>query len=230
MYITYNGIASTSLGITSVMRVARPVHPGGRPKMLYVAGRDGILDFGQDRDVAYIITRLFLPATDKRAQLRQIAAWLNQQECKQLIFSDEPDKFYLARPSAMVNPEEIGNRVWLDIVWVCPDPYAYALTTKTSSPNEGTAPTPVIIAALITDDTDHLQITLGDQYIRLETDLVTGDKIVIDTAQGWVELNGLDARQYVTADSDLYLLLPVGAFTLAADGATLKTLYRERWL
>ncbi|HQD87005.1 MAG TPA: phage tail family protein, partial [Bacillota bacterium] len=146
------------------MRVVRPVHPGGRPKMLYVAGRDGILDFGQDRDMAYITTRLFLPATNKRTQLRQIAAWLNQSEVKQLIFSDEPDKFYLARPSAMVNPEEVGNRVWLDIVWVCPDPYAYSLTTKTTTPNGGTAPTPVKITATMTDDTDHLQINLGDQH------------------------------------------------------------------
>ena len=57
-----------------------------------------------------------------------------------------------------------------------------------------------------------------------------GDVVIIDTAQGWVALNGLDARQYVTYDSDLRLMLPVGAFELTADNADLAIIYRERWL
>lgn len=232
MDITYNGITSQSLGVEKVMRVTRPVYSGARDRLLRISGRPGAVDFGRDIEPGYIPTRLFLQAESfaaKRAQLRQIAAWLNQEQVKQLIFSDEQDKFYLARPASLVNPEDSAYKTWLDVTWLCPDPHAYALTTKTSSPNEGTASTPVKITATMTGDTDHLQITLGGQIVRLETDLVTGDEVIIDTNQGWVALNGLDARQYVTYDSDLRLMLPVGAFTLTADNATLSIVYRERW-
>jgi len=233
--ITFNGRASNdpALGIEEVVTIGRPLAPGAVDQVLEIVGADGTFDIGYHLAPGYIPVRLYLrsgSATAERAHIRAIADWLSPREVKPLVFADEQDKQYYARRSGEIVVSGRVTRRFVDITFFCPDPYAYAVSTKTTSPNQGTAPTPVKITATMTDDTDHLQINLGDQHIRLETALTIGDEIIIDTAQGWVSLNGLDARQYVTYDSDLYMQLPTGAFTLSADNATLAIIYRERWL
>lgn len=233
--ITFNGRASNdpTLGIKAVVTIGRPLAPGAVDQYLEIPGVDGTFDMGYHLAPGYIPVRLYLRSdstTAERAHIREIASWLSPREVKPLIFADETDKQYFARRTGAISASGLVTRRFVDITFFCPDPHAYAVSTKTTSPNQGTAPTPVKITATMTAAADHLQIDLGDKHIRLETALTIGDEVVIDTAQGWVALNGLDARQYVTHDSDLRLMLPVGAFELTADNATLEILYRERWL
>lgn len=232
MEIIYNGINGKTLGVEKVMRVTRPVYPGARDRLQRIFGRPGALDFGRDLEPIYIPTRLFLKAgsfAGKRAQLRNIAAWINQEECKQLIFSDEPDKYYLARPTSPVNPEDSAFKTWLDITWLCPEPCAFSIATKTAGPNEGTLPTPVRIAATIIDDADNFEVALGPSFIRINHSLVAGDVVVIDTGQRYASINEEDARPFVTYDSK-YFWLPVGEFEITAANATLEIVFRERWI
>lgn len=233
--ITFNGRASNdpAFGIEEVVTIGRPLAPGAVDQYLEIPGVDGTFDMGYHLAPGYIPVRLYLRSrtvSEERAYIREIASWLSPREVKPLVFADEQDKQYYARRSGEIEISGHVTRRFVDITFYCPDPHAYAVTTKTASPNAGTAPTPVKITATMTAAADHLQVNLGDQFIRLETDLVTGDVVVIDTAQGWVSLNGLDARQYVTADSDLYLLLPVGCFEITAENADLAIVFRERWL
>lgn len=233
--ITFNGRSSSdpAFGIKQVVRIGRPLAPGAIDRTLEIEGIDGVYDLGYSLRPIYIPVRIYLRSDSvagEREHVRAIASWLSPREVKPLIFSDEPDKQYFARRSGDIELTGNVTRRFVDVTFYCPDPHAYAVTTKTASPNAGTAPTPVKITATMTAATDHLQIDLGDQHIRLETALTIGDEIIIDTAQGWVALNGLDARQYVTYDSDLRLMLPVGVFELTADNADLAIIYRERWL
>lgn len=233
--ITFNGRASNdpTLGIKAVVTIGRPLAPGAVDQYLEIPGVDGTFDMGYHLAPGYIPVRLYLRSdstTAERAHIREIASWLSPREVKPLIFADETDKQYFARRTGAISASGLVTRRFVDVTFYCPDPHAYAVTTKTAIPNAGTAPTPVKITATMSAAANHLQVNLGDQHIRLETDLLSGDIITIDTAQGWAALNGLDARQSVTADSDLYLLLPTGNFTLSADNATLAIIYRERWL
>ncbi|MTI95177.1 MAG: phage tail family protein [Firmicutes bacterium] len=233
---SFRGLSSTDpqFGIESVMEVERPLAAGTRDRTLDVIGRDGTWDMGADLEAETHRIRIAIKAADEfqlRQYARNISAWLDHTKVGPLIYEDEPDKQYFARRTGRSLTEDIIHMGFADIFMFCPDPHAYATTTKTASPNEGTAPTPVRITATMTANADHLQINLGDQYIRLETALITGDEVIIDTNQGWVALNGLDARDKLTYDSELrQFLLPAGAFTLTADNATLSYVYRERWL
>ena len=228
---TFNGKHSNEFGL-HVQSINRQVLPAYSDIYIPVPGRAGNLFFPgdvQDKQIILECSWKSSCATDFRKNARNIAAWLGVEERKDLIFDDEPQKAYKAKLYMPVDVEQ-AKRVGRVYLYFQCEPYAYSTTTKTASPNAGTAPTPVKITATMTAATDHLQIDLGDQHIRLETALTIGDEIIIDTAQGWVSLNGLDARQYVTYDSDLYLLLPVGCFEITAENADLAIVFRERWL
>src|SRR5690554_385840 len=234
--VTFGGRTSDDpdFGIELVTVIQRPLLTDTKDKTISVTGMDGVWDLGADRGPANILVIFYFQGgtmEQLRAYTRNLAAWLSPKTVKPLIFADEPDKQYFARRTSEIPVEQVLTLGHVEVNFFCPDPHAHAITTKTASPNAGTAPTPVKITATMTANTDHLQVDLGDQHIRLETALTTGDEILIDTNQGWVALNGLDARDKLTYDSELrQFLLPVGEFTLSADNATLSYVYRERWL
>ena len=231
--ITFNSKTSddADFGIELVTVIQRPLLTATRERTTNITGMDGTWDFGCDRGPATILVNFYFRGSSMgqlRTNIRNIAAWLSPKEVKPLTFADESVQYY-ARRTGEISVDQVLALGYAEVKFICPDPHAYSNTTKNASPNNGTAPTPVKITATMTADTDHLQINLGDQHIRLETALTIGDEVVIDTAQGWVALNGLDARRYLTFDSDLFLL-PTDTFSLTADDATLTFVYRERWL
>lgn len=68
---------------------------------------------------------------------RALASILNVSEPKKLIFSDEPDKYYLAVPEGVTDLTEnnfLGNG---EINWVIPDGVAYAAEEKTFRTDPG---------------------------------------------------------------------------------------------
>src|SRR5690554_1616665 len=212
--VTFDGRTSDDpdFGIELVTVIQRPLLTDTKDKTISVTGMDGVWDLGADRGPANILVIFYFQGgtmEQLRAYTRNLAAWLSPKTVKPLIFADEPDKQYFARRTSEIPVEQVLTLGHVEVNFFCPDPHAHAITTNT----------------------DHLQVDLGDQHIRLETALTTGDEILIDTNQGWVALNGLDARDKLTYDSELrQFLLPVGEFTLSADNATLSYVYRERWL
>ena len=96
----YNGISSRTYGVIS-KSTSRPILPALRRKELTIPGKHGTYSFGSDVydnrivsvDIAYVGDTL----NEFRLHARDIAVWLSQTSYKELIFDDEPDKYYLAK-------------------------------------------------------------------------------------------------------------------------------------
>lgn len=243
---TFNGRQSSdpALGIKIFHRVYRQILPGTRDRLLAIPGRDGIYDGGRDLE-QLIIPCEFVLQTTSPAELRQraraVAAWLNVREAKELIFSDEPELRYMARPTGPVDIEQIIGIGIVKMSFLVPAGYAEAITATTvngSSGNyPGTLPAPTIIT-LTAAAGDGLTVT-QDQYsapkpfIRLlDQEFVGGETVIIDTEKRLVTVNGADARPGVDIDSDFenFKLLP-GGFVVGAEGGAIESIvYRARFI
>lgn len=103
------------------------------------------------RFVEKTISMPFILLQPTLQERRKLAAALNVDEPKRLIFGDEPDKYYMAMPSDSIDFEEFAKHDDGTIEWLCLDPFAYAIDQKSidavgdtiSINNAGTMPTPV---------------------------------------------------------------------------------------
>ena len=81
--------------------VDRPILPSMRKREMVIPGKQGVYDFGlntyDNRIISVAIQYVGTSFNDLRLRARGIAAWLSQTSYKELIFSDEPDKYYLAK-------------------------------------------------------------------------------------------------------------------------------------
>ena len=229
--MTFNGVCSNTKNIGGITWISRQVYPDTAERTKAIPGRIGMLDFGRDilRRIIQVGMYIQGSASDRADWLRGIASWLGTEEPKTLSFSDDSDKYYLARLTGPLLDDTVADLTRITATFICPDPHVYSTVTKSSSPNGGNTNTPVRIVATMIANSDHLQVNLNAQFVRINYGFHAGDIVTIDTAQGWADINGLDCRKYITHDSDFYMLLPVGAFTLTADKATLVITYRERW-
>ena len=97
----YNSLYSyDNFGIIAKM-VGRPLLPAKRKQEIRIPGRNGTYDFGDNTYENVIIPVLIQCIADDfpelRTRARTIAAWLSQDVYKPLVFTDEPDKYYLAK-------------------------------------------------------------------------------------------------------------------------------------
>lgn len=239
--LKFNGKQSddATLGIEMWTEWGRPILPEIRDRLLHIPGRIGAHDFGRELQPLYIPCKFLITGanvTALTAYARAIAAWLNVPEAKELIFGDEQDKFYMARPTGLTDRWQMVQLSRGEVTFLVPDGCAYSIDTKAASAfpaqNAGTLPCPVIITATMAEAAPP-KITLDTgEYIEIDRTLVAGDVVHIDTAQRTVHVNGADARDSVTFRSSPGLLLPVGNFSLIADpvSTTISIEYRERWI
>lgn len=64
---------------------------------------------------------------DLISKRRELAGILNVNEPKELIFGDEPDKFYMAIPDGNINLEELAHIGRSSIKWIVPDGVAHSV-------------------------------------------------------------------------------------------------------
>ncbi len=234
--MTFNGTASTdaSFDIASIMKVARPIYPGGRERTQAITGREGLYFHSKDRREIYIPVKIHFDSVSmaaRRTAVRAIADWLDVDEPAVLTFDDEAGVRYYAIPVNEIVPEEVVYLGWAEITFMVPTGYAESTTTKTASPNLGTLPTPVEITATINEATAaSLRLSINGEHILITTPLVATDEIIIDTNTRYVTLNGDDAREHVSFASD-YFKLPVGAFAIDVEpvSTTVAIVFRERF-
>ena len=246
--ITYNGKVSTAadLGIKSVQKITRQAYPGAQMRGLSIPGLAGIRYLGKDRNSSTQAFRLWMTGDtypQKREYIRKIVAWLDIDDEASLVFSDEPDKRYMAVLISEINPEEMALDGFLDVAFLVPSSYAEAVTPKTVSvypaTNAGTAPAPCKITATVTavGGVASLRINLlsagqaTGEFVLLSRALSQNNVVVIDTQKRIVTVNGVDARVDVGVTSK-YFKLPPGQFsftTAPSSGISIQTEYRELW-
>lgn len=73
---------------------------------------------------------------DFRAAYNQLGSILNVEEAE-LIFNDEPDKFFIGTPSALGEVEPGKNAVIGEIEFICADPFKYSVIEYEAAPREG---------------------------------------------------------------------------------------------
>ena len=99
--VGYNALDSYADFQVIAKSVDRPILPALRKREMAIPGKHGTYSFGSDvygnRIISVAIQYVGTSFNDLRLRARDIAAWLSQTSYKELIFSDEPDKYYLAK-------------------------------------------------------------------------------------------------------------------------------------
>ena len=244
--ITFNGVSSTAYSdIISVQNVTRPLAPGARAQVLDIVGREGSYYFGKDRRSQTISFRLALNSTsiaDRRTAIRQIAAWLDDDDLKPLSFTDESTLLYYAILTEPVNVDEFALVGLADVTFMVPDGCAFSTGTETvnavasttlNSTNAGTLPCDTTITLSPTTDYASLKITLVEtsEYLELNSSGGSTSEIIFNTQQRTVTVDGIDATADIDFDST-WFKLSTGEFNIDVDGAAsdIEIVYRERWM
>ena len=106
-----------------------------------------------------------------RAKFNQLGSILNVEQA-QVIFNDEPDKFFIGTPGQVEEIEPGRNKITGEFEIVCADPFKYSVEEKTATVQagtpktfyyNGTVPTTPTISSLATLTPD------GGQALMLET-------------------------------------------------------------
>lgn len=87
--------------------------------------------------------------SDLQKKKEELAEWLVHQQAKELVFSDEADRVYLARIEGIISQEESAFHLKGIMTIACHDPFKYALayekTTGLQIDNKGKIETPCTI-------------------------------------------------------------------------------------
>lgn len=78
---------------------------------------------------------------DFRSKMREWAGWLKPGKLEQLIFDDEPDKYYMAVLDGSTDLSQIVAYGDGTLSFICPDPFAYAVNSQIvlwDAPYQGT--------------------------------------------------------------------------------------------
>lgn len=155
---TYGGVSSSTYNITC-NREIHSILPDQRKYTKEIPLKDGYIDFGiGGYGIRQISVDLFFDGTynELQAMREQIIVWLSNSEgvAKQLAFSDEPNRYYLAKIYSALNFELKTNNQIGTIVFECNPPWQY---------ENGILLTPLEIAWNTTDGLD------GIQYVKTFT-------------------------------------------------------------
>ena len=169
--------------------------------------------------------------------IRELAGMLYTEGTRQLRLPNELDKYYMAKLDGDTALEEILNYGRTVLRFICPDPVAYGnlvkvnLNNNTRIYNNGTYPSKGIIKIEITEETDHLEVTLLNtgEFLYIEDDFNVGDIVVVDLNAEHITKNDYSAMPNLYLESDFFEL-PVGEFEISVSSGNADIEFRERWL
>lgn len=237
----FNGSHSNSFGVVAKSK-NRQVLPAANDVYLQIPSRDGsYLIAGElsDRIIELECGLDGVTLEDLRIKMRAIAAWLNTGARVQLIFDDEPDKYYLAKLNGSIDLSQKFVLGEFSLSFKC-EPYAYALTPKIQTvidgaitvTNAGTTPAYPKYTVIFTAAATEYKLTLGSNYVHVIRNFAIGDSLVIDCALNKITVNNGNTMANLDLGSRFFAL-PVGGSTvvrLPVGGAQVTVNYKERWL
>lgn len=133
---TYNSISSNTYSIIA-KSVNRPMLPVLRKRELVIPGRHGTYDFGDNtfdkRTIEVELRYVGTSFSELRTRARQISDWLSGYDGeKNLIFSDETDKYYVAKIYSEVGLSNLFTIGEATVQFEC-QPFAYAVTESSTT-------------------------------------------------------------------------------------------------
>lgn len=167
--VTYDGYDITEL--LRVTSLDRKIGPSREFRTKNRNDRKGVQYLGTSsailaHDMGFVLRY------DLIAKRRELASIFNVTEPKKLIYSDEPDKFYLAIPTGDINVDERNFLGFGTITWEIPDGVAYSIDElnfdNTQNPNlieinnPGTELIDLVLEATFTTDCGFLGIESED--------------------------------------------------------------------
>ena len=131
--VGYDGLDSYTDFQIIAKSVDRPILPALRKREMAIPGKHGTYDFGgntfDSRAITVQLSYIGTSFNELRLRARDIAAWLSQTSYKELIFSDEPDKYYLAKIYDPVGLENFFRLGKATIQFEC-QPFALYVVTS----------------------------------------------------------------------------------------------------
>ena len=170
-----------------------------------------------------------------RQVARKLAGLLYKKEPKKLIFKEEPNKYELAILDGNTDLERLFFTGFTTLVFLCPEPATYGekyiVDIGGTMHNMGTYPSKGIIKIEITEETDHLEVTLlsTGEFLYIDDNFDVGDIVVIDLEKEYVTKNDYSAMPNLYLESDFFEI-PVGEFEITISSGNGILEFRERWL
>jgi phage-related protein len=130
------------------------------------------------------------------AVLDNLAEWLNPDNgLKQLVLDDVPDRYFMARLQTEVDCERLILAAGaFDLKFVCPDPFAYALTDETydltatgantvtrRKGNTDSLPVYLLKGTIPSGTATYIAIQTDNDELKVIGNLASGETLVIDS-------------------------------------------------
>ncbi len=256
MGFSFNSTTSQSMGLATRITTENRM-PDLRNNTITMPGHEGVFDFGETVGERKIQVSCFIPPGKSDADFLDlkdaIISWLNPDNglCP-LILDKEPGRVYSARLNEGFSFDKaVRNSCTFDLVFLCPDPYAYAETdetftiaatgTSTISRSLGNAYSlPVYSLTGVVPSGAYITVTTNGSELKVIGKLNSGETLVIDAAlmtAKVVDSNGDTLRNGLPLLSELnFPTLDVGAntVTVAVSGSAvtftkLEISARSRW-
>jgi len=128
---TYDGRHSSEFNLT-VTSVKRKLHAPVKPRLVSVPQKPGAYNYGKP-EIGHLVTEVsvLFTAQDNKSfhdLRRDIIAWLYRDKEVELVFDEEPDKYYMAQFSDESDVDRLGTAGSTTLYFISSDPYAFGET------------------------------------------------------------------------------------------------------
>lgn len=181
---------------------------------------------------------MFNDETELHENLEELSAMLNVEGSVELVFSDEPNRTYLATYTGVSDKGDWKGYYLAELHFTCPDPDKFGFEESIDlGPypirNEGKAEThPVIIVHFTKAASEYKIEHANGKFVRIIYNFVAGDKLEIDLTKRKAKINNTVNMPAYDWRNRPFALLP-GENTLTVTPASVGTTtikFRPRWL
>lgn len=168
MNLSFNGIRKEWI---TVLRLRKPYWATRKRNILTSPGKPGGHLTSTDISPLVIPVRIEIQGnseSDYHNKSDEFVQWLDMDEPAPLIFDRYPNRTYYAVVDGNLDPLEIVSIGFVDVIFVCPDPFSYGpeqASPLNGSPIlvNGTAPTDPNFTVTLKEPTTFLAISNGDK-------------------------------------------------------------------
>jgi predicted phage tail component-like protein len=210
MIFTFNSVTSTTMGLV-IVDVQKPLMPTQKESLSDIPGRNGMFQMSKKFTTNKINVRCFLEgssASDLVTKLQALSGYMYSDGDESLIFDDESDRYYNAQHIDTVLVKRTYRYCFIDLVFSCNDPFAYAVTETTDSQtitalatkynvtNVGqyyTFPTFTITFNAVQTHIYVENTGISDNRFDIAKAFSASDVLVVDCKNGTIKLNGTNS-------------------------------------